>query len=62
MVSSTEFKYPEKVFVRGYQPTYEGHPGQIKRAVDLILKSKRPVLYAGVESSYLMLEGTHPFC
>jgi acetolactate synthase-1/2/3 large subunit len=47
MVSSTEFKYPEKVFVRGYQPTYEGHPGQIKRAVDLILKSKRPVLYAG---------------
>jgi len=47
MVSSTEFKYPEKIFVRGYQPTYEGHPGQIKRAVDLILKSKRPVLYAG---------------
>ena len=47
MVSSTEFKYPDKVFVRGYQPTYEGHPGQIKRAVELILKSKRPVLYAG---------------
>ncbi len=47
MVSSTEFKYPEKVFIRGYQPTYEGHPGQIKRAVDLILNSKRPVLYAG---------------
>jgi len=47
MVSSAEFKYPDKVFIRGYQPTYEGHPGQIKRAVDLILKSKRPVLYAG---------------
>ncbi len=47
MVSSTEFKYPEKVFIRGYQPTYEGHPGQIKRAVDLVLNSKRPVLYAG---------------
>jgi acetolactate synthase-1/2/3 large subunit len=47
MVSSSEFKYPDKVFIRGYQPTYEGHPGQIKRAVDLILKSKRPVLYAG---------------
>ena len=47
MVSSIEFKYPEKVFIRGYQPTYEGHPGQIKRAVDLILNSKRPVLYAG---------------
>jgi acetolactate synthase-1/2/3 large subunit len=47
MVSSTEFKYPEKVFIRGYQPTYEGHLGQIQRAIKLILKSKRPVLYVG---------------
>ena len=47
MVDSAEFKYPEKVFIRGYQPTYEGHPGQIQRAVDLILKSKRPILYVG---------------
>ena len=47
MVNSTEFKYPDKVFVRGYQPTYEGHPGQIQRAVKLILKSKKPLLYAG---------------
>ena len=47
MVNSAEFKYPEKVFIRGYQPTYEGHPGQIQRAVKLILKSKRPVLYTG---------------
>jgi acetolactate synthase-1/2/3 large subunit len=47
LVGSTEFKYPEKAFIRGYQPTYEGHPGQIKRAVDLILSSKRPILYAG---------------
>jgi acetolactate synthase-1/2/3 large subunit len=47
MADSTEFKYPEKVFIRGYQPTYEGHPGQIQRAVNLILKSKRPILYVG---------------
>jgi acetolactate synthase-1/2/3 large subunit len=47
MVNSAEFKYPEKVFIRGYQPTYEGHPGQIQRAVKLILKSKKPVLYTG---------------
>ena len=47
MVNSAEFKYPDKVFVRGYQPTYEGHPGQIQRAVKLILKSKKPLLYAG---------------
>ena len=47
LVNSTEFKYPEKVFIRGYQPTYEGHLGQIQRAVKLILKSKRPILYVG---------------
>ena len=43
----TEFTYPEKVRIRGYQPTYAGHPGQIKKAVKLINSSKRPVLYTG---------------
>jgi len=47
MAGSGELKYPEKAFVRGYQPTYEGHPGQIQRAVKLIMKSRRPVLYIG---------------
>ena len=47
LVNSTEFKYPEKVLIRGYQPTYEGHPGQIQRAVKLIMKSKKPILYVG---------------
>jgi len=48
-VSATlwEFKYPEKVYIRSYQPTYIGHPGQIKRAMKLIASSKRPVLYTG---------------
>ncbi|MGA2462782.1 MAG: biosynthetic-type acetolactate synthase large subunit [Thermodesulfobacteriota bacterium] len=47
LVDSAEFKYPEKVFIRSYQPTYEGHPGQIQRAVKLTMKSKKPVLYTG---------------
>jgi acetolactate synthase-1/2/3 large subunit len=47
LVNSTEFKYPERVFIRGYQPTYEGHPGQIQRAVKLTMKSKKPILYVG---------------
>jgi len=47
LVNSTEFKYPDKVSIRGYQPTYDGHPGQIERAMKLIVKSRRPVLYAG---------------
>ncbi len=41
------FDYPEKVSILSYQPTYKGHPGQVKKALDFILKSKRPVVYAG---------------
>ncbi|MBS3907613.1 MAG: biosynthetic-type acetolactate synthase large subunit [Syntrophaceae bacterium] len=47
LIDSTEFKYPEKVSIRGYRPTLEGHPGQIQRAIHLILKSKKPLLYVG---------------
>ena len=43
----TEFVYPDKVDIRGYNPTYEGHPGQIKRAAKAITESKRPILYVG---------------
>lgn len=43
----TEFIYPEKVEIRGYNPTSKGHPGQIKRAAKAISESKRPVLYVG---------------
>ncbi len=46
-LAETEFHYPEKVNIRGYKPTYCGHPGQIKRAVKMIAESKRPVIYAG---------------
>ncbi|MBI5236092.1 MAG: biosynthetic-type acetolactate synthase large subunit [Deltaproteobacteria bacterium] len=45
--ASSEYKYPEKAHIESYQPTYKGHPGQIKKAVDAILASKRPVIYAG---------------
>ncbi|RUM59453.1 MAG: biosynthetic-type acetolactate synthase large subunit [Persephonella sp.] len=31
----------------GYKPHYEGNPSQIKKATELIRKSKRPVLYVG---------------
>ncbi len=42
-----DFNYPKKLNLRSYNPTYEGHPGQIKRAAALISKSRRPVIYAG---------------
>jgi len=41
------FGYPEKVQIRGYAPVTSGHPGQIKLAIREILKSKKPVIYAG---------------
>jgi len=45
--AETEFRYPADVSMRGYKPTYAGHPGQIKRAAKLIASSKKPVIYAG---------------
>ncbi|MEW6326221.1 MAG: biosynthetic-type acetolactate synthase large subunit [Thermodesulfobacteriota bacterium] len=47
MVDRTEFKYPEVIKMRTYNPTYEAHPGQIEKAGKLIVQSRRPVLYAG---------------
>lgn len=41
------YHYPDKVNMRSYQPTVKGHTGQIKRAVDLILSAKKPMIYTG---------------
>jgi len=41
------FNYPEKVEMRSYNPVLKGHPGQIKKAAQLILEAKRPYVYAG---------------
>ena len=43
----TDFNYPDEVSLRSYQPTVEGHVGQIKRALKSLKKAKRPVLYFG---------------
>lgn len=45
--AKTEFIYPKTVNVRGYKPTLEGPPKQIEKAAEMILASKRPVLYVG---------------
>jgi len=42
-----EFIWPEEVKIRGYNPTYFGHPGQIKKAAKLIASAKKPIIYAG---------------
>ncbi|WP_292729586.1 biosynthetic-type acetolactate synthase large subunit [Methanoculleus sp.] len=38
---------PKTVSLRGYQPTYEGHVRQIDKALDLIARAERPLIYAG---------------
>jgi acetolactate synthase I/II/III large subunit len=47
LVKEAEFVWPETVQLRSYNPTYEGHPGQIKKAARSMLRAKRPVLYVG---------------
>ncbi|MBI2526725.1 MAG: biosynthetic-type acetolactate synthase large subunit [Candidatus Rokubacteria bacterium] len=47
LVKEWAFDYPETVHLRSYNPTYEGHPGQIKKAARAIVRAKRPVLYVG---------------
>jgi len=42
-----DFKYPDSVSIRGYNPTYEGSKWKIKQAADAIMKSRRPILYIG---------------
>ena len=41
------YVYPQSVKMRSYQPVTRGHPGQIKRAVELMLSAKKPMIYTG---------------
>ena len=42
-----EFSYPKKVKIRSYAPPAKGHSGQIRKAVELLLGAKRPMIYSG---------------
>ena len=42
-----EFVWPEKVFIRSYNPTLEGNKWMIERAAHEIAKAKKPVIIAG---------------
>jgi acetolactate synthase-1/2/3 large subunit len=45
--SIINFKYPESVEIKGYKPTYKGHPLQIKKAAAAVGKAKAPVICSG---------------
>ena len=42
-----DFVYPDKVHIRSYNPPTKPENHQVSRAVDAILASERPVIYAG---------------
>ncbi len=43
----SEFQYPKQVSMRSYSPVVKGHTGQIKKALQILLEAKRPIIYAG---------------
>jgi acetolactate synthase-1/2/3 large subunit len=42
-----EYVYPKKAKLRSYSPAVRGHSGQIRKAAELLLGAKRPIIYAG---------------
>ncbi len=42
-----EYSYPKKVKIRSYTPPQKGHTGQIRKAVEVLLAAKRPIIYSG---------------
>ena len=43
----SEFQYPKQVSMRSYSPVVKGHTGQIKKALQILLEAKRPIIYTG---------------
>lgn len=47
LTSKTDFEYPDKINLPGYNPTYEGHPIQCRKALKLLCEATRPVIISG---------------
>jgi acetolactate synthase-1/2/3 large subunit len=41
------YEYPTTITMRSYNPVTRGHTGQMKKALELILSAKRPMIYTG---------------
>lgn len=46
-VALAKFSYPKKVSLRSYNPIVKGHSGQIRKAYNLFMGAKRPMVYTG---------------
>jgi acetolactate synthase-1/2/3 large subunit len=47
LVKEAELIWPERVTMRSYNPNYDGHVGQIRRAARSMVRARKPVLYVG---------------
>ena len=45
--AKASFEYPNTIDIVSYRPVVKGHPGQIKRALQLLLAAKKPLFYVG---------------
>jgi acetolactate synthase-1/2/3 large subunit len=50
------YAYPTQVTMRSYHPTTKGDPARIKKAVEMLLAAKRPMIYSG---GGVILSGAH---
>ena len=47
LASTLEWHSAGKIDLPGYRPSRKGHPKQVRSAVDLVMASESPILYAG---------------
>ncbi|NLC08548.1 MAG: acetolactate synthase 3 large subunit [Gammaproteobacteria bacterium] len=47
LVDKYEYNFPKKVKLRSYAPATRGHSGQIRKAAEMLIEAKRPLLFAG---------------
>jgi acetolactate synthase-1/2/3 large subunit len=47
MAASCKFEYPERITMRSYNPHYEPNLKQVRKALTLIKKARRPLIFAG---------------
>lgn len=47
LTNKAEFSYPKKINLPGYNPNYNGHPLQIAKALNMLYKAERPLIFCG---------------
>ncbi|MCK5568084.1 MAG: acetolactate synthase large subunit, partial [Spirochaetes bacterium] len=47
LTAEINFEYPEEIKIPGYNPTMKGNIRQIKRVIEAINDSRKPLIYAG---------------